>query len=87
MKIFRIHFEDHGQDFLTWDVDVRNCKVVDAQPYQKDIWTRCTVLNIYELADGDENMVVFESELHLPGTIDKIKYPVTLVEALEVEEG
>lgn len=87
MKIFRIHFEDHGQDFLTWDVDVRTCRVVDAAPFQKEIWQRCTVLNLYELAEGEDKTVLFESEINLPGFIDEIKYPVEQVEALEIEEG
>ncbi|MFC5525251.1 hypothetical protein ACFPPA_05790 [Rhodanobacter ginsengisoli] len=33
----RIHFEDHGQDFLTWQLD-NNGIVVDSSPFQADLW-------------------------------------------------
>lgn len=39
-----LHFEDHGQDFLRWEVDA-NGVVTDAQPYQAELWAGCTVLN------------------------------------------
>lgn len=33
----RIHFEDHGQDFLWWDIDEEGC-VIDCGPFQADVW-------------------------------------------------
>lgn len=46
-----IHFEDHGQDFLTWEVD-QDGFVTDAQPFQSTIWGGCKVINMKELKPG-----------------------------------
>ncbi len=81
MKIFRLHFEDQGQDFLTWDVDVETTKVVGCAPFQASIWCGNTVVNIDDVVLGLTDKVEFE-------TFDfeqlTLKYPVVEVEALEV---
>lgn len=41
---FTVVFQDHGQDFLEWDLDVRG-RVVASRPYQGDIWNGSRVLN------------------------------------------
>lgn len=38
MKAIKISLEDKGQDFLALYVDTETCKVVDAKPFQGDIW-------------------------------------------------
>ena len=38
-----IHFEDHGQDFLAWDIE--DGVVVDCRPYQGWLWNGTKVLN------------------------------------------
>lgn len=40
---YTIHFEDHGQDFLEWDVDVTG-KVVGCRPSQASVWCGLQVL-------------------------------------------
>ena len=32
-----IHFEDHGQDFLEWNID-KDGYVLDSKPFQRNIW-------------------------------------------------
>lgn len=46
-----IHFEDHGQDFLEWDIDADG-NVLACRPFQGSLWCRCLVLNP-DLANGD----------------------------------
>jgi hypothetical protein len=46
-----IHFEDRGQDFLTWTLDEKGW-VVDCQPFQKSIWKGGLVKNFKELELG-----------------------------------
>lgn len=41
--VYTIHFEDHGQDFLEWDVDGAGL-VVGSRPYQAGIWCGCKVI-------------------------------------------
>jgi hypothetical protein len=41
-NLTRIHFEDHGQDFLWWDVNPKGA-VVDCGPFQASVWVGCTV--------------------------------------------
>jgi len=33
----RIHFDDQGQDFLTWDID-ENGKVLECKPFMGGMW-------------------------------------------------
>lgn len=40
---YTIHFEDHGQDFLAWDVDATG-KVVGCRPSQASVWCGLRVL-------------------------------------------
>lgn len=87
MEIFRIHFEDQGQDFLSWDVDIRTCKVVNSAPFQASIWTKCMVLNLWEIADHKEYKVIYTSNAILPDESREIMYPVARVEYLQIEEA
>lgn len=48
----RIQLEDHGQDFLWWDVD-ENGVVTDCGPFQGWLWEGTTVLNHADLAPGE----------------------------------
>jgi hypothetical protein len=42
--ITRIHFEDHGQDFASWDI--RNGVVVESRPFQTSHWAGRIVMNM-----------------------------------------
>lgn len=37
-------FEDHGQDFLEWDIDEKNI-VIACRPFQEWLWKGYRVLN------------------------------------------
>ncbi len=39
-----VEFEDHGQDFLEWDIV--NGKVVAVRPFQEWVWKDAKVLNL-----------------------------------------
>lgn len=81
MKIIRLHFEDQGQNFLTWDVDVETTKVVGCEPFQASIWCGNTVVNIDDVVLGLTDKVEFET----PDFEEfAVNYPVVEVEALEV---
>lgn len=43
-----ITFEDHGQDFLEWDLDT-NGKVIECRPFQASLWCGRLVVNNAEL--------------------------------------
>lgn len=36
-KVTRLHFEDQGQDFLSWDIDDLGV-VTDCAPFQAHVW-------------------------------------------------
>lgn len=64
-------FQDHGQDFLTWQIE--KDRVVDCTPFQASIWLRSRILNPDELAVG--TCVVIKSPKKGIGTME-IKYPL-----------
>lgn len=49
---FQLTFEDHGQDFLRWIVDPDG-NVLEAQPFQSDLWTQVQVVGIQAMKPGD----------------------------------
>jgi len=77
MKGLIVHFEDGGQDFLTWQLD-RNGKVVDCTPFQASVWCGYYVLNFPNIKAGDTLSI-----LKSPGDkVLNIKYPVLSVKEL-----
>jgi hypothetical protein len=68
-----VHFEDHGQDFLEWDVDTQN-KVVACRPYQSSVWVGKRLVAAPK--KGGKCAYMHDGELHT------IKYTVTKVVAL-----
>lgn len=76
----RVHFDDQGQDFLYWDIDVATGKVLDAQPFQAWIWTRVTVVNVNSLmVDG------FLKYVDQTGEPFILKYPIAKIEQINLE--
>jgi len=59
VKVFRLHFEDNGQDFLYWDVCIHTLKVVDCQPFQFSVWSGSVIRNLPNLMVGHDNRVMF----------------------------
>lgn len=46
-----IEFEDHGQDFLEWDV-LSDGTILDSRPFQASTWCCCRALNAGSLFPG-----------------------------------
>ena len=65
-----IHFEDHGQDFLEWELD-RTGKVINSTPFQPWNWINKQVINHDRLVIG--GIVHIRDEF---GEETTIKYPV-----------
>lgn len=76
-KIKRIHFEDHGQDFLTFDVKADGT-IVDVKPFQKSIWMQYRVANQRFRVGG---------LVHLHGLGDDmtIRYPIEKIETITAD--
>lgn len=64
-----IVFEDHGQDFLEWDIDGKGI-VVGCRPFQGSIWCGIRVLNHRTLKVGGN--ASFRRALTAPAS--QIKY-------------
>jgi hypothetical protein len=71
----KIHFEDHGQDFLWFIVDETG-KVQDAGPFQGWLWAGKTG-KVKRANDGRRYFVFPNPPV---GNIASIKYPVTRTE-------
>jgi len=74
-----IHLEDHGQDFLEWDIEpVKEpgvaWQVTDARPFQNWVWTGTKVHNL-KIEAGD-----FLAITTPYGLRTVLKYPVERVE-------
>ena len=72
-----IRFEDHGQDFLTWEVNEFGV-VVDCKPCQTFVWKGCVVKKHTKLGKGDK---VIYGEKDFKGLCE-ISHPV-----LEITEA
>lgn len=75
-KKTRLHFEDHGQDFLWWDIDAEG-NVIDCGPFQASVWVGCKV------ATGSVSQgcpPFFKSK---QGKRMSLNYPVEKIEILE----
>ena len=82
-KIIRLQFEDHGQDVLTWYVDLTG-RVIATHPHQGSTWTKCTVQNVDELMCENQNKVIYTAPFLLPGEQAEVAYPVIDVDFQEV---
>lgn len=77
--VFRIDFEDNGQDFLTWYV--QNRVIIDCGPYQRRVWCGHRIAKL---------PAVGEQVRYLSRQVGKfvdIKYPVVAVEQLTEEQS
>lgn len=77
-----IHFEDKGQDFLTWTVDADGL-VIDCQPFQAWLWVGMRVLAPGELKPGGH---VRYSSRQRKG-VQTIRYPIAAIEELPTAAG
>jgi hypothetical protein len=71
-----IHFADHGQDFLEWDIDAEG-NVIDSRPLQAWIWVGAKVaIDFLEVNE----FPIFKSK---NGTVGTLKYKVIAIEEKE----
>tara|TARA_R110002012_G_C11535094_1_gene600906 strand:+ start:694 stop:939 length:246 start_codon:yes stop_codon:yes gene_type:complete len=78
-KVTRIHFEDHGQDFLWWDIDAQG-KVIDCGPFQASVWVGSRV---------DLPVEEFTAPYFLTkgGDFLRLNYPIESIEEKEVQHA
>lgn len=69
-----IHFEDHGQDFLEWDV-AADGSIIESRPFQSTIWCKYKVTNLSFLSVDTDKFVDIDGPQKLT-----IKYPITKME-------
>ena len=67
-----IVFEDHGQDFLEWEIDDKGV-VTGCRPFQGSIWGGKRVLNHRSVKAGGKARICIE------GCIRSIKHPLVSV--------
>lgn len=75
MKRSKIHFEDNGQDFLTWEINEQGV-VVRSEPFQTEVWKDSIVLNIDELEPGNKVVIIPKDDdepLEIKHKIEKIE--------------
>ena len=78
MNTATIHFEDQGQDFLEWDLEILNpveAKIVACRPFQSSIWCGCHVMFDKNTKRGDK--ITFTRDFV---NANEIKYPLTKIE-------
>lgn len=77
----QLEFEDHGQDFLRWDLDSKG-KVIGCAPFQAFVWVGLVVLQFKKLKAGD---VVFYERRGQDGCVtgSNIRYPLESVTFLK----
>ena len=71
--MIRVTLEDHGQDFLRWDIE--DGVVVDCQPFQDWVWNGTKILN-EEFGPGDQLII----QSPKTGTVSTLNYPVEKIE-------
>jgi len=68
--------EDHGQDFL--EFDIRDGRIVQTRPFQGDIWNGSRVLN-RTLGTGDALILQADDE----ACVWSLRYPVAAIRPLD----
>ena len=74
-----LEFEDHGQDFLRWELDAKG-KVIGCEPFQGSIWKGKQVMNHGLLRAGD---TVHYRTMGESTSASCIRYPLERVELVE----
>ena len=71
----RIHFEDHGQDFLSWDID-ENGTIIKSGPFQDWVW-KGKVVKMETLKVGQKLSYISHGVYEMD-----IRYPVEKIEEI-----
>lgn len=74
-----LHFTDHGQDFLRWELDAKG-KVIGCEPFQGSVWKGKVVMFPDRLRAG--HTVYFRSQGESTAA-DSIRYPLERVDRAE----
>ena len=74
----QIHFEDNGQDFLSWIID-SNGTVIESNPFQTSIWAGNKVIAPDKLEPGDRVHYISR----WTGKAQMIRYQITAIENLK----
>lgn len=69
-----VTFQDHGQDFIEWDID--DSKVIACRPFQASIWCG---REVHSIPTPGEQLRITGHD----GKLSYIKYPLTKVKALK----
>jgi hypothetical protein len=69
-----VTLEDHGQDFLEWDIDLKTMQVIECRPFQGFLWKATKVGNSV-LRAGD---VLRIKTKHSKGWT-RLRYPIASV--------
>lgn len=81
----RLEFEDHGQDFLDWDLDA-NGKVIGCGPFQAFAWVGGKVLGFAKLKAGD-TLIYERRDKGGKYSGGSIRYPLKSVTFLACKPG
>jgi len=76
--VIRVHLEDHGQDFLRWDI--KDGVVVESYPYQGWVWNGVKIIN-EEFGPGDK-LIIQRGD----SAVMTLNYPVEKIEHVPDEE-
>jgi hypothetical protein len=83
-----IEFEDHGQDFLRWEIDSLG-KIINCWPCQASIWCKYIVMNVRSLEVGGMARICKLTRLSFT-KIDVndliIKYPINNISEGEIND-
>lgn len=77
MRKVTIYFEDHGQDFLEWDIDILSSiegRISASRPCEQS-WVGCHILLDKETKEGDK--ITFTRDFK---EAREINYPVNKIE-------
>lgn len=79
-KVRRVYFEDHGQDFMFWDIDASD-HIIHAGPFQSMIWGGCRLSGGQTLEPGHQ--IEFWSPS--ANRYLRLNYPIEKVEFIDEE--
>lgn len=74
-----LHFMDHGQDFLRWDLDAKG-KVIDCGPFQGSLWIGRFVVHPEQLWVGELVRYRTAGDSAAAGSI---RYPLVQIERVK----
>lgn len=76
-----IRFVDAGQDFLEWDVDNTNGKVLDCRPFQAHVWCGLFIADPTSIEPGDKVQICAKPfyAAEYEDKVRTINYPVERV--------